>query len=1328
MSAHRSSLFGGHVTGASWDWSSLTEIPDPSPDAFGAAEDSDEDEGMEENIIVAAGPSPSLPGPRIPGTSIKREIIELEDSEKEDDGDEVIGDEIIVASSSLPGFKRDRENDYTAIPSKRIKIEAPAPDTKESGSSYLHSIFATRTTPTGSPTARLRLPSAGKEVKLPQFTRSIQPVRQSVPGFRVPTKKATIPFIEIEESDEEVDVVGAPSLVASSAASIKPHGERSETMVKVEGQVAQQKEKQRLTSLRLRQEAMERKMREDSRIEDVDAAGCDEQVQMAGKEKPGAEEHDEGMRLKAKASEASPKAEATTVLSTSFDGSFMSSINPIPALTSIFRKAVKPDPVLKLRPPPSGPVTTHVPPLLQDEDEEAQRKIRAAKAKQREESVVAQIRAHADEARNAAVAVREAREKKEVEEKAEIEAHIAGEARQRVEEAKKREDEAQEREYAWKWVMERKRQEEADRRQKVNDDLAALKAAGERKERVRKEVEARKREEEMRRKQAEVRVPLVQQKVDQPAQANDTMREDGNKTTLAVAALSDVPPPDGETVQTGADLDSKAVREERVRLMKERNARNKIAAAEHEPAVPEQPTAATAPLPATTTNQSPAKSNFESLASVTGPISLASAAGTAAVAGSNRSPSARNSPFSWNEEYHKAKYGAKLSTVTAVDIKLFVWTEEGVQWGEISQMYAKSAGREYASNTLRRKAAQMRDTLLELDPEPGLLNRAVQGEHDALAELNTMIDTRRPPSTFQRPAPVIRLSAPVSHRSTQTAVQSGLITGSDIKLIRLRDQGLIWASIMEESENMDMPFRSEASLRSRYRHAKELVEHAGVGKATLDDIEAGDQAALDQLNDAVRLTRPNGVKTPSTHFRPNIAKHTSNSRKIDPTLGEIVPHDIQLMQWRDSGMMFSVITERLQELTGVFREQHVAQYRYKKVKTAIEHVRAAGAIDDDLLDDAMIGEQAAIERVNIAVHGVWPVPEIKGSGRRPKVPYTATKRKDGVVSAGYRERDTNSSFSSESIDEDFWATTNGLSLDTPVAHDSAGRPTQGGKTIGPALFKVCFGACVEQNAAESECEDEVDHKPDDENAVTEEDRCHHIYQVQRREISQEEAFAEEPVDIEDMPWLEVGLPLVSCLEANLKADEQMFVSNDPETATAIARGAAHDRDLNEDGLRWAKTTTRDAGMVEVRVEQRLRSREKGALPRASAFMVSRKTFFIKERTTTIVHLPADELFNEQREPVRSINERYIAAAAYATLEQANGKAIDHLTKEVQFPMGHYLNLSERDALINDAKTHFLHELLQKGEKAMFDQAMGAEDESLEVRVWVEEGRWYGPRN
>ncbi|KAK3676224.1 hypothetical protein LTR78_003974 [Recurvomyces mirabilis] len=1350
MSAHRSSLFGGPGTGASWDCSSLTEIPDPSSDALGAAEDSDEYEGMEDNIIVAAGPSLSLPGSRIPNTNIKRQIIELNESENEEDEEEVIDDEIIVVSSSLSGSKRRWDDESTTTPSKRIKTESPTPETKRAGSSYLHGVFASRTKRTTYPVAPPRSLSSGKEVKPFQFTRVVQPARHSVPGLKVATKKATTPFIEIEDSDEEAEVVAAPSVIASSTCSTKSHGERGTTTVKVEAQVAQQKEKQRLTSLRLRQEAMERKMKEDSRIEDVDTTDCDDQVQMAGIENTGAEAQDEGMKPNAKAPEDTAKAEATTDCSMSFEGSFVSSINPIPALTSIFRKTVKPVPVLKLRPPPTGSVTTHVPSLLQDEDEEAQRKIRPAKAKQREESVAAQIRAHAAEARKAALAVREAREKKEVEEKAESEAQIAREARQRVAEAKKREDEAKEREDGWKMVMERKRQEEADKRQKVHDDLAALKAAGERKERVKKEAEARKREEKMRRKQAEARsmfaglpitgglaLPSVlskeEQKVGETAATGHAKMGDCTEPASAIAELSDLPIHNGETVQSGVDLESKASREERVRHMKGRNARNKVAAAEQEPAVPEQSADAFAPLPATTTNLPPTKSYFKSLASATGPISLTSAAGTAAVAKSKRSPSVRNNAFSWNEDYHKSKYGTKLSTMTTVDIKLFVWSEEGVHWNEIGQMFADSTGREYATYTLQCKVAQIRDTLLELDSEPGLLNRAVQGEHDALAELNAMIDAKRPTSKFQRPAPVIRPSAPISHRPTQTAVQSGLITAADIKLMRLRSKGMIWASIMEESENMDLPFRSKGSLRNRYRQAKELVEHAGVDEVTLDDIEAGDQDALDRLNDAVRLTRPNGVKTPSTHFRPNTAKHTSNSRKVDPTLGEIVPHDIQLMQWRDSGLTFSVITGRLQELTGVYREHHVAQYRYKKVKAAIDHVRWTGAVDDDLLDDAMVGEQAAIERLNIAVHGVWPVPEIKVSGRRPKVPYTATKRNGYLVSGDRGPADTNSSFSSESIDEDFWANTNGLSLDSPVARDTTGRSTEGGKTIGPALFRVCFGAWADQNCPESDSEEGLKHKVENKNTVEDKDKCHYIYQVQRREISQEEAFAEEPVDIEDMPWLDVGLPLESYLEANLKADKQAFVSNDPETATAIARGALHDRQLDKDGLRCAKMTTKDAGVVEVRVEQRMRSHGDGVLPKASAFELSRTVFFVKRSTAFKPPPPADtelELFGEEpeRDSATPPDGVTVKNAVYTTLDLANAKAIDYFTKEVQFPIGIDPSLTKRDTWINAAKESFWRELRDKGEKAMFDQEVGYRDMDKEVRVWVEPGSLDGPRN
>ncbi|KAK5110192.1 hypothetical protein LTR62_006188 [Meristemomyces frigidus] len=699
----------------------------------------------------------------------------------------------------------------------------------------------------------------------------------------------------------------------------------------------------------------------------------------------------------------------------------------------------------------------------------------------------------------------------------------------------------------------------------------------------------------------------------------------------------------------------------------------------------------------------PGSSALSGLASSNG------AAGSATVAPQDQVSHLDDPPFSFSDEYHKRRFGAKLKTICAPDIKLFMWSEEGLSKDEICQRHKQMTGKTRVYDTLRFRTRQIRETLFHLELAPGLLSRAADGEAWALDELNALVDARRP--IFQKTTTDGFATAANNPRDSKL----GTIKPEDVRVMRWVNEGVDWPTVIEEYEKLTGLKRHKNTVQKRHRLVKAAFQTACVEGRLLGRVMDGEAAALEELNRAVATSAtPKGF--------------------VDTNLGEITAHDMQLLRWRESGTIFSQIAVQWQQLTGAERDLPWLWQRHKTVKAAIISITC----EDALLDRACDGDRSAIEQLNRLVHSVWPVPAPVWRGR---------PRRELTAREGRIQTPPFDSFSMISSDErthertdEPWEKVMQRHIDQS-ANSSEGvdeHPTTGGKTLNAAMLLSYLRAC-EVEHKEQDAGPENQEVETSETRPKKEDQCHFNYQVQKRELSKEQAEddGDDALSIERLPWLDCGNPFTGLLAANIEVNRQSLISNCPDTLLAFATNATQERNMDENGLASAVTTGNNAGVVEVQIERRMRAHGDGVVPDPGGYWAPRNIYFVKKSITTKSAPPKDldnhdaDLFGEDEpaEPiVVNVNEIVVGNKVYTTIEQANNAAIKYFTHEIQFPQNEFTHLNRRDSFIKEATSSFEVELREGRGRALFDQAVVSEDESEEVRVWVEAGKLEGPRN
>ncbi|KAI7469342.1 hypothetical protein KC351_g13174 [Hortaea werneckii] len=193
------------------------------------------------------------------------------------------------------------------------------------------------------------------------------------------------------------------------------------------------------------------------------------------------------------------------------------------------------------------------------------------------------------------------------------------------------------------------------------------------------------------------------------------------------------------------------------------------------------------------------------------------------------------------------------------------------------------------------------------------------------------------------------------------------ILPEDIKLLFWRDAGNEWQDIIEDYEEATGRRKCEETLRKRYRQVKDALDGVGASRELLTRVGTGDAKAKRKL-DALMPQAPI-----SAEKLPNVESKAGIKASSKEQLGELTPQDIRLLASRGKGMLWSQIVQDFAISTGEDISEPLLRVRYKLVKEATE----TSEVDASLLTQVMAGDDAAREKLNRLVHGVWPVPRVE---------------------------------------------------------------------------------------------------------------------------------------------------------------------------------------------------------------------------------------------------------------------------------------------------------------------------------------------------------------
>jgi len=492
----------------------------------------------------------------------------------------------------------------------------------------------------------------------------------------------------------------------------------------------------------------------------------------------------------------------------------------------------------------------------------------------------------------------------------------------------------------------------------------------------------------------------------------------------------------------------------------------------------------------------------------------------------------------------------------------------------------------------------------------------------------------------------------------------------------------------------------------------------------LDQVASGDLAARTRLNSLV-----NGKIRATTELPVlrDTGSSPGNSRPLK-SIGEITQSDIAVVRRRDGGMTFSAILPMYQHQSGSTFGESALRRRHAAVRTAIERYGA----DEALLNRVVAGDVAAKEQLNRMVYGTWPVPHSKGTPVRPRAtPSSGPTWQSSVANSartGFSDQpfDTSSTHSTrERSDSPFDSKPSTAATSFDADEEPSHRSTTAGKTMTAAAYERYLDAALaELHKAYSDDEEE----PEEE--LTAEDLCHFTYSVQRREVSKEEL--DEGVELDELQWVDCGRPFTDLHRANTEANRQSAISNDPDTLAALIDGGSLVRGRDENGLVFATHSMKDAGVVEVRVERRLRTFKRGVRPKIDGGLVSRVVYSVRERTVKVEDHQDDdgdtELFGGDEARRTLLADIQVEEATYSTLELATDFAIKHFVK-MAFRSAS-CNLDQRSLEEAQMRKGLLDELDEEGSDGMFRRTVEVEkgEEKTEVEVSVTKGPLRGPRN
>ncbi|KAF2481735.1 hypothetical protein BDY17DRAFT_325252 [Neohortaea acidophila] len=428
-------------------------------------------------------------------------------------------------------------------------------------------------------------------------------------------------------------------------------------------------------------------------------------------------------------------------------------------------------------------------------------------------------------------------------------------------------------------------------------------------------------------------------------------------------------------------------------------------------------------------------------------------------------------------------------------------------------------------------------------------------------------------------------------------------------------------------------------------------------------------------------------------------QRNASNKKHERNLGEITSQDLRTMHWRDvEGLEWSRIADLAEQEFGKRRTGTTFRKRYRQISDAL----VEQGIDSALVVAARSGDEVARKALNAKI------PSDVKEEKRHKDPWQsdapAADSGKTCLEQLPRSRPSSTSIVDSKVPQE-------LGKSSPLAQNQPQndeRRQTGGKTLNQAAYEHFIQQYVEMMQEEQE-EATVEAA-----SLTNEDYCHFVYQVARRQISKEEM--DEGNCINDQPWIAYGDACDELAEANEAASKAIFRTPAHHSTIIDESDGFQLKHQAIEGRAFLTLENEEKGRVEVRVEKFLRTYQDGKLPGNSGSLIQRTAYIVMRATG--VSGEKDDLFGEEAgmtaAAVEPVNE-----SVYTALELANERAAKEFVRlTFQSATTHMgARLAEKQA----AEAGCVKEV---GEDEMFDQM----HKGKAVRVWVEERRIVGPRN
>lgn len=439
-----------------------------------------------------------------------------------------------------------------------------------------------------------------------------------------------------------------------------------------------------------------------------------------------------------------------------------------------------------------------------------------------------------------------------------------------------------------------------------------------------------------------------------------------------------------------------------------------------------------------------------------------------------------------------------------------------------------------------------------------------------------------------------------------------------------------------------------------------------------------------------------------------------DERSHQRRLGEIRPEDVELVKWNQMTMDWREITQLMQKKYSLNKAERTWSRRCKQVKDAMN----AATISNDFKERLYSGDENARRELNQKINGdQGTVPDSSTPQQTNKTAMPV--RSSMHVSPRNKNFDNNrrssispeSSFESQTLagspPPDFITTPRAL----PV------RPSTGGKIMNEQAFKHYLEG-LNQAWQEDIEEIETIRQEREPSPFTDDDYAHFAYQVERRELHQEDI--EDGEDIENRGWLACGRAFDNLRAANREAIRQIFrAPRRCRPAIDVSNGYEHKNSM-DNGMEFHELKGGpNGGVRQVRVTRFRRTLGDDVLPESKHGWAPRDFFFVKKRTTV---LAKEEIFGDT---IKETSTTDFENKFYTSLGEANIAAVEKFVQIGFTPTSRHL--ATRGYEIQEVEKELMDEL-DEGEFFYQIAKDDTEERKIEVEIWVEEAELEGARN